>query len=147
MIINGKHENNWIDIDPGFQSELIDKLAEPFIDSFFKSMRSKGASVAIENLLSSNPHIDIENPAAINLKRRFISIHETSGRFMGYRLLKKRFLEDDLGVYSYLVKYEKNFFRFIYTFYNNGSSIRLYKFLLDDNIDAELEKSIRVHTE
>jgi hypothetical protein len=147
MIINSKHENNWIDVDPVFQSELIDKFADPFIDAFFKTLRTKGALVSIEKLLASNPDIDTADPAAINLKRRLISIHENGGRFMGYRLLKKRFLDDDIGVYSYLVKYEKNFFRFGFTFYNNGSSIRLFKFLFDDNIDAELERSIRLYTE
>jgi hypothetical protein len=147
MIINGKHENTWIDIDPGLHSELIDKFADPFIDAFFKTIRTKGAAVSIDRLLGSNPEIDTSAPAAINLKRRLISIHENGGRFMGYRLLKKRFLEDDIGVYSYLVKYEKNFFRFAFTFYNNDSSIRLFKFMFDDNIDAELERSIRFHTE
>lgn len=146
MIINGKHENHWIDIDPGLHSELIDKFAEPFIDAFFKAIRTKGASVSIEKLLASNPDIDTSAPAAINLKRRLISIHENGGRFMGYRLLKKRFLDDDIGVYSYLVKYERNFFRFAFTFYNNGSSIRLFRFLFDDNIDSELERSIRFET-
>jgi hypothetical protein len=147
MIINGKLENNWIVIDPGLQSEIIDKNAEPFIDSFFKSMRSKGAATAIEKLFSANTHFDVDTPAAINLKRQLISIHEESGRFMSYRLMKKRFLDDDLGVYNYLVKYEKNFFRFVFTFYNNGNSIRLYKFLFDDNIDAELERSVRLQNE
>jgi hypothetical protein len=147
MIINGKHENNWVDIDPGLHSELIDRFAEPFIDAFFKTLRTKGASVSIEKLLASNPEIDTSAPAAINLKRRLISIHDNGGRFIGYRLLKKRFLEDDIGVYSYLVKYEKNFFRFAFTFYNNDSSVRLFKFLFDDNIDAELERSIRFHPE
>ena len=147
MIINGKHENNWIDIDPGLHSELIDKFSEPFIDAFFKTIRTKGASVSVEKLLASNPEIDNSTTAAINLKRRLVTIHENSGRFMGYRLLKKRFLDDDIGVYSYLVKYEKNFYRFAFTFYNNGSSIRLFKFLFDDNIDAELERSIRFNAE
>jgi hypothetical protein len=147
MIINGKHENNWIEIDPGLYSELIDKFAEPFIDAFFKTIRTKGVSVSIDKLLASNPDIDIADPAAVNLRRRLITIHENGGRFMGYRLLKKRFLDDDIGVYSYLVKYEKNFFRFAFTFYNNGNSIRLFKFLFDDNIDAELERSLRFHEE
>jgi len=147
MIINGKHENNWIDIDPGLHSALLDNFAEPFIDAFFKTIRTKGAAVSIDKLLASNPEINPAEPAAINLKRRLISIHENGGHFMGYRLLKKGFLDDDLGVYSYLVKYEKNFFRFAFTFYNNGSSIRLFRFLFDDNLDTELERSIRVHTE
>ena len=147
MIINSKHENNWIDIDPGLHSEVIDKFAEPFIDAFFKTIRTKGASVSIEKLLASNPEIDNSTPAAVNLKRRLVSIHENSGHFMGYRLLKKRSLDDDIGVYSYLVKYEKNFYRFSFTFYNNGSSIRLFRFLFDDDIDAELERSIRFNAE
>jgi hypothetical protein len=136
-----------MDLETGAQSEIIDKAAGAVIDSFFKKVRTKGAAIAIDQLFASNPDIDTQNPAAINLKSRFVSVHETAGRFMEYRLLKKRFVEDDLGVYSYLVKYERSFYRFIYTFYNNGSSIKLYKFSFDDMLDSELERSLKFHSE
>ncbi len=59
--------------------------------------------------------------------------------------MKERFVRDDIGVYVYMVKYEKKFYRFTFMFYNNGISVRLYKFLFDDNIDIELEESLRFY--
>jgi hypothetical protein len=60
--------------------------------------------------------------------------------------LKKRFMNDDIGMYSYLAKYDKKFYRFVFMFYNNGKTVKLYKFLFDDNIDLELEESLKFYT-
>jgi len=143
MIIQSKHEKNWADLDFGPQSEHIDKKASQQIELFFKLLRTKGAAIALDDLLSSNSFIDTNITAAANLRKRLITNHETSGRFTSHRLLRKKFLVDDLGVYSYLVKYEKCCYRFMFTFYNNDSSIKLYKFSFDDNLDTELEKSLK----
>jgi hypothetical protein len=144
---NGKHERNWLDLDTSSHSEVIGKTAGTLIDSFFKRLKIKGASEAIERLLASNLDIDAGCAAALNLKRRFVSIHENSGSFMEYRLLKKGFIDDDIGVYCYLLKYEKSFYRLVFTFYNNSNSVKLYKFLFDDNLGAELERSLQFSPE
>ncbi len=123
----------------------IDKKAMPLIDSLFKNVVTQNATAALEQLLASNPNINLRDSATINLQNSFVLINEASGPFMGYRLLKKRSLEDDITIYSYLAKYEKKFYRFVFIFYNNGKSIKLYKFLFDDNIDVELEESLKFY--
>lgn len=124
---------------------IIDKNALPLIDSFFKTVKNQEASVALEHLLKSNPNIDVADSATLRLKDNFILINQASGVYMGNRLLKKRFIEDDIGIYSYLAKYEKKFYRFVFMFYNNGNSVKLYKFLFDDNLDVELEESLKYY--
>ena len=123
----------------------IDQSAIPLIDSFFKSVRIKEVGIALDQLLKSNPYIDLKDSATLNLKNSFILINEASGPFVGYRILKKRYIEEDIGIYSYLAKYEKKFYRLVFMFYNNGSSIKLYKFLFDDDIDVELEGSLKFY--
>lgn len=70
-------------------------------------------------------------------------INELSGKFISERLLRKREIGNDLGVYVYFVSYDKRFYRF--TFYNNGSVIKIYKISFDDNIDSEIEESMRLY--
>lgn len=50
------------------------------------------------------------------------------------------------SIYSFLVKYEKKFYRFIFTFYNTGTKIKIYKFSYDDVLDLELEESLKLYT-
>ncbi|HKO82676.1 MAG TPA: hypothetical protein VJU78_19855 [Chitinophagaceae bacterium] len=124
----------------------IDKSAIPLIDSFFKNIQTKDAVVALDQLLGSNSNINLKDSATVGLKDNFTLINDASGTYMGYRLLKKRFIENDIGIYSYLAKYEKKFYRFVFMFYNNGNSVKLYKFLFDDDIDIELEGSLKFYT-
>ena len=124
----------------------IDKSAIPIIESFFKNVETKDPTDALGALLGSNPNIDLKDSASLNLKNSFVLINEAAGPYRGYRLLKKRFINDDIGIYSYLAKYDKKFYRFVFMFYNNGKSVKLYKFLFDDNIDLELEESLKFYT-
>ena len=97
------------------KNSTIDNTASSIIDTFFSKIK-KEPQVALEDLLKTNPHIIIEDTATLNLKDKFNYINENAGVFMGYKLLKKRFIEDDIGIYSYLVKYEVKFYRFSFMF-------------------------------
>lgn len=124
----------------------IDRTATSLIETFFKDIQVKEPSVALDGLLRNNPNISLEDSSTLILKRSFVLVNEVSGAYKGFRILKKRFIEDDIGIYSCLAKYEKKFYRFIFMFYNNGDTIRLYKFLFDEDIDEELEGSLKFYT-
>ncbi len=132
----------------GVQSEknLMDKTAMPLIDSFYSKVQRKEAALAIDGLLSSNPNINLKDSATLDLKSKFIFLNENAGSFMGYKILKKRYIENDIAVYSSMGKFDKRFYRFIFIFYNNGVKTRLYKFLFDDYLEAELEGSLKFYT-
>jgi hypothetical protein len=85
------------------------------------------------------------NSATVDLRNKFQFLNEAAGPYVGNSLLKERFLQDDIGIYSYLAKYDKKFYRFIFIFYNNGSKVRLYKFLFNDDLDDELEGSLKFY--
>jgi hypothetical protein len=126
------------------KTSVIDKNAKPVINSFFNSLKTNAAE-SLTQLLASNPNINLNDSATLNLKINFLFINEAAGPYMGNRLLKKRYLGDDIAVYSYLVKYERKFYRFLFMFYNNGKNVKLYKFLFDDSVDAELEESLKFY--
>jgi len=123
----------------------LEKAAIPIIDSFFVGLRKNDVSNSLVQLLTSNPNISLNDSITQDLKNKFILINETAGTYMGERLVKKRLLENDIAVYSYLVKYDRKFYRFIFMFYNNGKTVKLYKFLFDDDIDMELEGSLKFY--
>lgn len=129
------------------KKNILDESAMPLINAFFKTLQEKKPMAGLEELLGANPNINPKDSATLNLKNSFQFINEASGSFMGFRLLKKRSLENDLIIYSYLAKYDKKFYRFVFMFYNNGSNTKLYKFLFDDDLDEELEGSLRFYSD
>jgi hypothetical protein len=68
-----------------------------------------------------------------------------SGAYRGKSLIKKKSINDDIAVYSYLAKYDKKFYRFLFVFYNNGIKTKIYKFLFDDTAELEIEESLKLY--
>lgn len=115
------------------------------IDQFFSKIENKQFDSALKELLESNQNIDISDSATISLLEKFRNINLASGEYISRKILRKRELNSDLGIYTYLVKYEKKFYRFVFVFYNNDKEIKLYKFSFDDVIDIEMEESIKLY--
>jgi hypothetical protein len=112
---------------------------------FFNKVATGNYTGAIDDLLKSNENIDLLDSATIAMKERFASINRLSGKYRGFSLLKKRTINNDLAAYSYLAKYDKKFYRFIFVFYNNGIDTKIYKFLFDDTAELELEESLKLY--
>lgn len=126
-------------------SKYLESQVQPIVDNFFENVQKAKYANAIEDLLNKNENIDLQDSLTIILKKKFIAINESSGKFMSKRLLRSKQLDDDLGVYTYLVKYEKKFYRFVFIFYNNGNQVKIYRFSFDDVIDVELEEAIKLY--
>jgi len=124
----------------------MDKVAIPIIESFFTKVAKGESDNAITNLISGNPNIDLNDSSMIDLRNKFKIINHSVGAFRSKSLIKKRTLNEDISVYSYLAKYEMKFYRFWFMFYNNDSTISIYKFRFDDDLDVELEESLKQYT-
>jgi hypothetical protein len=123
----------------------LDATCIPIIDSFFNKIQANNYKSAVDGLLLMNENIDPKDSSTIQLKARFSEINQYSGKFIGTSLIKKRSINDDISVYSYLAKYDKKFYRFIFIFYNNGINTKIYSFKFDDNVDAEIEESLKLY--
>jgi hypothetical protein len=123
----------------------FDMICIPIIDTFFQKVESKDYSAAIDDLLSSNENINLRDSATIALKGNFSVINQASGTYRGKSLIKKKSINDDIAVYSYLAKYDKKFYRFLFVFYNNGIKTKIYKFLFDDTAELEIEESLKLY--
>ena len=121
----------------------MDNVATPIIETFFTRIAKGEHGNAITNLMSGNPYINLNDSSVIDLKSKFEMIHSFVGAFKSKSLLKKRTLNESVSAYSYLVKYEKKFYRFFFMFYNNDNKTVIYKFSFDDNLDVELEESLK----
>ena len=123
----------------------VDISAKAVIEPFLNSLKERDVTHSLEKLLANNNNIRIDDSVTLDLKRKFIHIHENSGAYSSFRLVKAKRVGDDIAVYSYLVKYSEKFYRFIFMFYNNGHSVRLYKFSFDDSMAVEMEESLKYY--
>ena len=85
-------------------SKYLESQVQPIVDNFFENVQKAKYANAIEDLLNKNENIDLQDSLTIILKKKFIAINESSGKFMSKRLLRCKQLDYDLGVYTYLVK-------------------------------------------
>lgn len=95
--------------------------------------------------VASNPNIDLLDSATLKLEAGFKTINKYSGSFVEYKLLRKRLLKDDIATFSYLVKFKKKFYRYVFMFYKAREKIVIYKFSYDDALDIELEESLKLY--
>ncbi|SRR5258708_7786051 len=126
-------------------SSKLDASCQPVIENFFKEIESNEYRGALDQLLSLNENINITDSGTISLKQKFYAMNQISGAYRGNSLLKRRFINDDIAIYAYLAKFDKKFYRFVFIFYNNGTSTKIDKFSFDDNSEVELEESIKLY--
>lgn len=119
--------------------DTLDKYAAVLVKDFFQSIEANDGNAGIMKLLSSNPFISLEDSATKGLILKFNELNTSSGKYRSAKLIKTRNLNDDVALYSYLVKYERQFYRFNFLFYNDGVTMRLHQFSFDDSIEEELE--------
>jgi hypothetical protein len=129
----------------GGTSGKLDSICIPVIDSFFHRIETNNYKAALSDLLATNENIDLKDSGTISLEEKFSDINRFSGAYRGKSLLKKKIINDDLAVYSYLVKYDKKFYRFVFVFYNNGTATKIFKFLFDDTLEIEIEESLKLY--
>jgi hypothetical protein len=128
------------------QETEIDKKSLPVIQSFFKKMESGEYKIAVDYLLAQNDNIGLQDSGTINLKLKFNQINENGDHFISQKLIRKKGIDNDLCVYSYFVKYERKYYRFIFVFYNNDKDTKITRFSFDDAIDVELEEAIKLYS-
>jgi len=125
-------------------NSALDQKSYLIIDAFFKDA-STGDTSAIIKLLKQNENIDLTDSLTKDLQSKFNFINQNSGAFVSDKLLRKKILNDDVGVYCYLVKYDKKFYRFTFVFYNNNRDVKIFRFSFDETVDIELEESIKLY--
>lgn len=123
----------------------IDLAAKEIIDPFIEALNHPKIDDPLLKLFQSNGRFT--DSAIAELKQKFSLIQQQSGKFIEGKLVRKKKIGDDLAVYSYLIKYELKFYRFLFVFYNNSNVVKLYRFSFDDNIDIELEESLKFYVD
>ena len=116
---------------------------DKIIADFFNTYSEGEADKAIDDLYMHSPWLSSQDDAIIKLKTQFRDIKKLVGEYNGFQLLTKKTLGDCFELYVYLVKYDRQPFRFTFEFYKPKNSWLTYSFAYDYNLDNDLENAAK----
>ncbi len=90
---------------------------------------SQGVVQAIDDIYGSNPSLNSQTDAIINLKNKMSDLtEEYIGKLHGRDLITKKEFSDKYVIYTYLVRYDRQPVRFTFEFYKPSNEWRIHSF-------------------
>lgn len=118
---------------------------EEITKNFFNDY-NKNSNKAIDDLYATNPWSIRIKDGIENMKKEINSYTvDYVGKYYGHELITKKQLSESFVLYSYLVKYDRQPMRFIFTFYKPNTKWTLYSFKVDSNLDTEIEEAAKLY--
>lgn len=115
-------------------------------EKFFKDYTEQGASIALDNLYSTNEWMTGKTDAITNLKNQLEGLDQDFvGDYYGYELITQKNLTSSYSLLSYLVKFDRQPIRFTFHFYKPDDKWKVHSFQFDGDIDAELDEASRIY--
>ncbi|WP_143102442.1 hypothetical protein [Lutibacter maritimus] len=119
---------------------------ESIIEKFFDNYKNKGAELAVEEMYATNPWTIRVKDAINNIKTQLARFdNDLVGEYYGYEFLTKKQIGDSFILYSYFLKFDRQFLRLTFQFYKPNNEWRLNSFKFDDSFDEELEESAKIY--
>tara|TARA_R110000796_G_scaffold252637_1_gene389631 strand:- start:68308 stop:68766 length:459 start_codon:yes stop_codon:yes gene_type:complete len=119
---------------------------EIIIQDFFKNYEAKGAITALDSLYATNPWTTRIQDAINNVKTQFERFNEDLvGKYHGYEKLTAKKLGESYALYSYFIKFDRQFLRLTFQFYKPQNEWRLASFKFDDSFDEEIEEAAKLY--
>ena len=119
--------------------------SEDIINTFFKEY-TKNPSKAVENIYATNPWTARIKDGIETMKNEVNKFTmDYVGSYYGYELITKKQLSESFVLYSYMVKYDRQPIRFLFTVYKANDKWCLYSFKIDSELDDELEQAAKIY--
>jgi len=117
-----------------------------YADKFFNDYAEQSASIALDNLYSTNEWMTRKTDAITNLKNQLEGLDQDFvGDYYGYELITQKNLTSSYSLLSYLVKFDRQPIRFTFHFYKPADNWKVHSFQFDGDIDAELDEASRIY--
>ncbi|ETN94757.1 hypothetical protein SAMN04487906_1501 [Zhouia amylolytica] len=116
--------------------------------NFFETYKNKGASMALDQLYSTNPWMSRSTDAITNVKSQLEGLNEDYvGKYHGYEKLNEKLLGTSYMLLSYMVKFDRQPIRFIFHYYKPKDKWVIYLFKFDAAIDDEMNEAAKLYYE
>lgn len=130
-----------------FVSSNIFAQLEPerLIDTFFTTYE-KDAGKAVKDLYATNVWTEEVKDDIENIIETVNGLTESYvGKYYGYEHIATKKFSDSFLLYSYLVKYDRQPFRFIFKFYKPNDRWMFFSYSFDTDLDDEIEEAAKLY--
>jgi hypothetical protein len=117
---------------------------QKIIDEFF-SLYKKNPNGAVDYIFSTNKWMNDSKDQIENVKFKLNGTLKLLGDYAGYNLITKKVVGDQLILYTYIIKYDRQPLRFSLLFYKPSNEWRLHNFSYDDSLDEELTEAAKAY--
>ena len=115
------------------------KSEKEIVTEFFKIFKDSPGE-AMDYAFSTNPWMKRNKDATDNIKNQFNTVLPLVGNYQGYELINEKKTGESLKLLSYMVKFDRQPFRFTFIFYKPNAKWQVQNLKYDDKLDDELEK-------
>lgn len=121
-----------------FSQNSTDELTAKFFQDF-KTDTDK----ALDDLFSTNKWMVENKDGTGKVKYQIREYANLVGNYLGYEKISEKSLSESLKITVYLVKYERQPFRFVFKYYKPKENWMIYNFSFDESIDDDLEEIMK----
>ncbi|MEK6152143.1 hypothetical protein WIW50_02730 [Flavobacteriaceae bacterium 3-367] len=112
------------------------------LDNFFEIYK-EDTSEALDYLYGTTKWVDANGESVKQLKGQLKQYGELVGEYHGEEFVYEGKIGNSFVTYIYLVKYERQPFRFTFEFYKANDKWIVYSFKFDDSFDDDLEEIMK----
>ena len=109
-------------------------------DNFF-SIYAKDPFKAIDYAFSTNKWMETKVEGISELKNKLKKLTDVCGDYYGYEQISEKTAGSSISAVSFIVKYDRQPFRFIFFFYKVKDTWRVNNFSYDEDIGKDLKES------
>jgi hypothetical protein len=114
------------------------KTTQEITNKFF-ALYAKDTKGAIQYAFSTNKWLDGEQEAITGLYNKLKNAIDQSGQYDGYELVSTKTVGQNIVMQTFVVKYDRLPFRFVFLFYKAKDIWKVQNFSFDDEVDKELK--------
>lgn len=114
-------------------------------DAFFVKYQ-KDQMQAIDFAFSTSKYINTKSESIIDLKNKLKNLIELCGDYKGYELITEVALGQSLKSASYIIKYDRQPIRFLFSFYKPDDKWVVQDFSFDTDLDTDIESAMKEKT-
>ena len=112
------------------------------LDKFFEMYRTNSTE-ALDYIYGTNKWVSSNADGIKQLKIQIKQYEELVGDFYGEEFIYRGSFGENFVIYIYIVKYERQPFRFTFKFYKPDDKWFLYAFKFDDEFDDDFEEIVK----
>lgn len=121
-----------------FSVSMQSQEGKELLDKFFVQYEAEGSNVALDSLFATNRWFAAKEDVVANVKAQLAGSVSLMGQYFGFELMEAKMASDCLVKYTYILKYERQPLRFVFTLYKSRDRWQMLNFVYSDSFNDDV---------